>query len=254
MLEEATRLSARRPLWAAGSLACEAPCVTVFTSRVVLMLVFVLILAPASPILLTGRWDWWEVWVYLGINVVGFAGSRALAARRHPGLLEERAHSFEHEDTERFDKVLAPLVGFGGVALPIVAGLDARFGAGVVLPLGVKIGALAVIVAGYAFASWALIENRFFSGTVRIQKERGHVVVDTGPYRMVRHPGYAGVLAVYAATPPLLDSWWTFVPAGVLAVLLVVRTALEDGTLQAKLPGYVEYTSHTRWRLLPGIW
>ena len=226
----------------------------VFTPLRILALLVALVVFPALPILLTGRWGWWEVWVYVAVNVVGFVASRGLAVRRHPDLLEERVHSLGRENTAGFDKVLAPLVGIGVVVLPLVAGLDARFGGGVVLPMWVKIGALASIVAGYAFGTWAMVENRFFSGTVRIQEERGHVVVDTGPYRVVRHPGYVGAIAFYLATPLLLDSWWTFVPAGLLTAALVLRTALEDRFLQAELPGYAEYATRTRFRLLPGIW
>ncbi len=91
-----------------------------------------------------------------------------------------------------------------------------------------KILALAVILAGYALGAYALIENRFFSGMVRIQTERGHRVVSSGPYRWVRHPGYLGALLTYLATPVFLDSRWAFLPAVFLAIVLVIRTALED--------------------------
>jgi protein-S-isoprenylcysteine O-methyltransferase Ste14 len=102
--------------------------------------------------------------------------------------------------------------------------------------------------------SWAIIENRFFSGVVRIQTDRGHKVVDTGPYRLVRHPGYAGALLAYFLTPILLDSIWAFVPVIFITVALVVRCRLEDETLQAELAGYKEFTQKTRYRLIPGIW
>lgn len=114
--------------------------------------------------------------------------------------------------------------------------------------------ALTGIVLGYGFSSWALVENRFFSGTVRIQTERGHHVVSIGPYRMMRHPGYAGGLLGYVFIPILLDSLWAFIPAILLAIVMVTRTALEDNILQAELPGYKEYAQQTRYRLLPGIW
>lgn len=106
-------------------------------------------------------------------------------------------------------------------------------------------GALAVILGGYITGTWVLLENRFFSGVV---------VVDTGPYRFVRHPGYAGAILVYFATPILLDSLWTFLTVVVLVAILVLRTSLEDRTLQAELPGYSEYAERTRYRLLPAIW
>jgi protein-S-isoprenylcysteine O-methyltransferase Ste14 len=114
--------------------------------------------------------------------------------------------------------------------------------------------ALVGIILGYGFSSWALIENRFFAGTVRIQTERGHHVVSSGPYRIVRHPGYAGGLFVYLFIPLLLDSLWAWIPTILLAIVLIVRTALEDQTLQAELPGYKEFAGKTKYRLFPGIW
>jgi protein-S-isoprenylcysteine O-methyltransferase Ste14 len=107
---------------------------------------------------------------------------------------------------------------------------------------------------GYVLSSWALLENRFFSGVVRIQKDRGHQVVSTGPYGFVRHPGYAGALLAYLVTPVLLDSTWAFIPAVLMAGVVILRTALEDRTLQEELPGYKDYARKTRYRLLPGIW
>jgi protein-S-isoprenylcysteine O-methyltransferase Ste14 len=99
------------------------------------------------------------------------------------------------------------------------------------------------------------MENRFFSGTVRIQTERGHHVISTGPYAVMRHPGYAGALLTYMATPLLLNSTWSFVPVIFMAVVLIIRTDLEDRTLKHELPGYKEYAAQkTRYRLLPGIW
>lgn len=105
-----------------------------------------------------------------------------------------------------WDRVLAPLAALGGGLLPLIAGLDARFGGSASFSLPARIGALVVILVGYAFSSWALIENRYFSGVVRIQSERGHHVVSSGPYRWIRHPGYAGGLVAYWATPVLLES------------------------------------------------
>jgi protein-S-isoprenylcysteine O-methyltransferase Ste14 len=101
---------------------------------------------------------------------------------------------------------------------------------------------------------WALVENRFFTSLVRIQTERGHEVCDGGPYRFVRHPGYAGNLLAVLGIPLVLDSLWTFVAAGVALVISLVRTALEDRTLLEKLPGYREYARRVPHRLFPGLW
>jgi protein-S-isoprenylcysteine O-methyltransferase Ste14 len=111
-----------------------------------------------------------------------------------------------------------------------------------------------LIALGYAFAVWALVENRFFSGVVRIQKDRGHVVCDSGPYRIVRHPGYAGNILPLLGIVLALSSLWTLIPAAVALIIVVIRTGLEDRTLQEELPGYQEYARRVRYRLFPGIY
>ena len=225
-----------------------------FWPRVVVQLLVFVGVIPFLPLLISRRWDWWEAWVYAIIYILGFVLSRMLAAQRHPDLLAERARFTQHENAKSWDKWLAPLVGLGGGLIPLIAGLDAPFGWSPTLSLPVKILALVIILAGYSLGSYALIENRFFSGMVRIQTDRGHHVVSSGPYRWLRHPGYAGALLAYLATPLFLDSWWAFLPAVLLTILLVIRTALEDRTLQDELTGYREYAGQVHYRLLPGVW
>lgn len=226
-----------------------------FTTRTIVQMLVFILLVPFLPLLITWNWSWWEAWIYALIGVLGFVVSRILVARRHPDLIAERAKFMQHEDIKPWDSVLARLVGLGGGLIPLVAGLDARYNwSGMEFGLTEKIIALVFILVGFAFGSWALMENRFFSGVVRIQKERGHHVVSTGPYAWVRHPGYAGALLVYWFTPFLLDSLWTFLPVVALTITLIIRTELEDRTLQKELPGYKEYAQKTRFRLLPGIW
>jgi len=222
---------------------------------IVQMLVFI-VLVPFLPLLISLEWDWWQAWAYGLIGVLGFIISRILVNMRHPDLLAERAKFMQHENTKPWDEVLARLVGLGGALIPLAAGLDVKYGwSETDYSLSVELAALFLILVGYAISSWALMENRFFSGTVRIQTERGHHVISTGPYAYVRHPGYAGALLTYFATPLLLDSPWTFVPVIFMAVVLVIRTDLEDRTLKHELPGYKDYaTQKTRYRLLPGIW
>jgi len=186
--------------------------------------------------------------------ILGFAVSRSLAERRHPGLLAERVHLMRHEDAKPWDKILAPLVVLGTALIPLVAGLDALFGWPPTFSLPVKIVALVVFLAGYAFGSSALIENRFFSSMVRLQTDRGQQVVTSGPYRWVRHPGYAGTLWANLAIPLFLDAAWAFLPAAFFTIALLIRTGLEDKTLQDELPGYRDYAQRVRYRLFPGIW
>jgi len=222
--------------------------------RVLLQLLLFVILVPFLPLLISWRWGWWEAWVYGAVSVLGFVVSRALAARRHPDLLAERARFLQHEDVKPWDRVLAPLTGLGGGMIPVVAGLDARFGWSPTFGLPVKIVSLILFLAGYVLGAWALVENRFFSGMVRIQADRDHRVVSSGPYRWVRHPGYAGALLTYFATSFFLDSLWTFLPVAFLTIVLIIRTALEDRALKEELEGYREYAGRVRYRLLPGVW
>jgi protein-S-isoprenylcysteine O-methyltransferase Ste14 len=179
----------------------------------------------------------------------------ALAARRHPGLLAERAGSLGREDAKPWDKVLAPFLALGGLVVPLIAGLEERFGwTPEPFRLPVKIAAIALLVLGYALSSWALIENAFFSGVVRLQTDRGQTVCTSGPYRWVRHPGYAGGFGVYLAMPLILDSAWAIIPVALLLAVTIVRTRLEDRTLQEELPGYRGYAKRVEYRLFPGIW
>jgi protein-S-isoprenylcysteine O-methyltransferase Ste14 len=136
----------------------------------------------------------------------------------------------------------------------ILAGLDRRFHWSNTVPTSLRIAALAVVAAGLAFFVWAMHVNRFFSSVVRIQQERGHHLVSSGPYHWVRHPGYAGAIAAIVASGIALCSWLA-TAVGALGVALVLwRVIVEDRTLQAELPGYPEYAQRVRWRLLPGVW
>lgn len=222
--------------------------------RIVVMLLLVLVIIPMLPILITGRWGWWQAWVMTAIFILSFIISRILASRRTPDILKERANYNQHENTQPWDKWLSPLVAFGSVFVLLAVGLDALFHGSAGFPLIVELIGLALIVAGYLLASYAFIENAYFSGTVRIQEERGHHVISSGPYAWVRHPGYSGSLIASLGMPLLLDSAWAFIPVLIFGAFFVIRTRLEDRFLQANLPGYREYAQKVRFRLLPGVW
>jgi protein-S-isoprenylcysteine O-methyltransferase Ste14 len=110
------------------------------------------------------------------------------------------------------------------------------------------------VILGSALSVWAMASNRFFSGTVRIQRDRGHTVVDGGPYGLVRHPGYLAWCISAPAIPLMLGSLWALIPALLGLCALVLRTSLEDKTLREELPGYEGYAQRVRYRLLPGVW
>jgi len=226
----------------------------ILTPKVLLMLVVFIIIMPMLPLLISWRWDWWEAWVYFAFSLLGFIVSRYLAGRKHPDLIRERSKYLEHDNPEPWDKQLAPLMGVVGAAIPIVAGLDGRFGPSADFGWVLKIAAMLFMLASNVLGTAALMANRFFSGMVRLQTERGHHLIKSGPYGWVRHPGYLGALLTYVATPILLDSWWTFIPVFLTFLLIVIRTRLEDNFLKESLDGYQDYAQEVRYRLIPGVW
>jgi protein-S-isoprenylcysteine O-methyltransferase Ste14 len=212
----------------------------------------VLMLA-ACLFLSSGSLDWGMAWAYLGVSAFGIALTIALLIRRDPELLAERMRM--HRGTKTWDKVLLPLIAIVfPLGLLIGAGLDRRFGWSPELPLALQIAALAVAALGFAVVVWAMLSNTFFASTARIQTERGHSVISDGPYRHVRHPGYAAVIVANLALPLALGSLWALIPAFLLAGLLVLRTALEDRMLMNELAGYSDYAERVPCRLAPSIW
>ena len=225
------------------------------TSRQWIGLVVVYLFIPLVLLVCGGDFGWWQAWVYSLLIVAAGIGGRIWAERRHPGLLAERQNIESIQSAKAWDKVLAPLMALSvSFPLVIVAGLDHRSGWSPVFPLWLIVLGFILISLGYAFATWALVENRFFSSTVRIQTDRGHVVCDSGPYRIVRHPGYAGNILPLLGIVLALSSVWTLIPAAVALIITVIRTALEDQTLQEELPGYGDYARRVRYRLIPKIY
>ena len=218
-------------------------------------LIAVYLLIPLILFVCGGDFGWWQAWVYALLIVAAGVGGRILGERRHPGLTAERQNVEKIQNAKAWDKVLAPLMALSiSFPLVIVAGLDHRFGWSPVFPLWLIVLGIFLTALGYAISAWAFIENRFFSSVVRIQKDRGHAVCDSGPYRIVRHPGYAGNILPLLGIVLALSSLWTIIPAAVALVIAVIRTALEDQTLQEELPGYQEYARRVRYRLFPGIY
>jgi len=218
-------------------------------------LVVLYLFIPLVLLVCGGDFGWWQAWVYSLLIVVAGIGGRIWAERRHPGLLAERQNIEKiKQSAKAWDKVLAPLMALSlSFPLVIVAGLDHRRGWSPVFPLWLIVLGFILISLGYAFAAWALVENCFFSSTVRIQTDRGHAVCDSGPYRIVRHPGYAGSILPLLGIVLALGSVWTLIPAAVALIIAVIRTELEDQTLQEELPGYRDYARRVHYRLIPGI-
>lgn len=216
----------------------------IFKSSVYTVIFSLALFVPSGDL----TWGWG--WLYLGIYVIN---QIILTVILPPELLSER--SKPQAGSKGWDIALAAVAALlAPLMVYLIAGLDRERGWSGALSPSAQIAALAVMVGGIALSDWAMATNRFFSGVIRIQADRGHTVETGGPYRFVRHPGYVGGILHHLAAPLLLGSWWALIPGGSGAMLFVLRTALEDATLQRELPGYAEYAQQTRYRLLPGVW
>lgn len=217
--------------------------------------VLYLVLVPVLLLFSAGTSRWPMAWVYAGINLVFIGGGRFLLLRRSPDLILERLRPLRAPGVKDWDRLLAALLALLGPGVcSVVAGLDRRYGWSPQIGLTAQIAAAVFVAAGYALGTWASLVNRFFSSVVRIQTERMHVVVSDGPYRLVRHPSYAGGCVLYLAQPVMLGTLWALLPSVLVCATLVLRTALEDRALRAELPGYAGYARRTRHRLVPGLW
>jgi len=223
--------------------------------KVVVRLVLLVVTLLAILFIAAGTLHWPMAWAYAIQAAAITFGSRFIMIRRSPDLAAERAQSLSAEGGKSWDKIIVWLVAIVGPLLTlIVCGLDVRFGWRPEIPLASQIVAFVLMTLGSLLGTWAMLVNRFFSAVVRIQADRGHTVVSDGPYRFVRHPAYAGGVVANLAGPLALGSVWALIPGGLIALLTIVRTALEDKTLREELPGYQEYTQRVRYRLLPGVW
>lgn len=215
--------------------------------RLILLVVFAGVLFGAA-----GRLDWPRAWGYLLVVALLEAVSLALLASLAPETLNRRGTL--GAGVKSYDKVFALcwlVLSFGTA---VVAGLDVgRFGWSL-LPEGLFRVGVVMVCLGSGFGLWAMVVNEHFEQFARIQQDRAHRVVATGPYRIVRHPGYLGFIVGALATPGMLGSAWSFVPVGLLVLLFVVRTTLEDNFLRRELAGYEEYSRRTRYRLIPLVW
>lgn len=212
-------------------------------------------LMPVVFLVPAGRLWWPEAWALCGLYVAFAVVVVVVLAREDPDLLRERMKASPVQRGQAgWDAVLMVGMGVTGLALLVLPGLDAvRFGWSEV-PLWVELVGFALHPPLLAWTVWVMRTNSWLARVVKIDEERGHQVVTTGPYAVVRHPMYAGVLPLLVAMPLALGSWWSLIPAGAMGALLVVRTALEDRMLHDALDGYPEYAAKTRYRLVPGIW
>jgi protein-S-isoprenylcysteine O-methyltransferase Ste14 len=215
--------------------------------------VALLVVFQASMLFLAaGRLDWVWGWVYIGVYLVVAPINALFLLRFSPETIADRAEARGMRD---WDKVVGGLFGvMYFIVLLLVAGLDVRYGWTGQVDLWIHIIGTAGSLLGFSLFSWAMISNAYFSTVARIQDDRGQTVCTAGPYRYVRHPGYIAGILQSLSNPLLFGSIWSFLPGGLAATLLVLRTLLEDRMLHEELEGYPEYAAEVRFRLLPGVW
>lgn len=200
-----------------------------------------------------GRLDWTRGWICTVLYLGTMYGSRALLNKLNPSVVQSRQESIR-KDTKAFDRMFLRSFLLLIIIFPIVAGFDAvRFHWSGFPYWTVYLG-IALFAPSAVLITWTLAMNPHAETSVRIQSDRGHSVIHSGPYRFVRHPMYVGLILLYMSMSLILGSFATFGVAAAITVLVLWRTALEDRTLRRELPGYEDYTSMTRYRLMPGIW
>jgi protein-S-isoprenylcysteine O-methyltransferase Ste14 len=212
----------------------------------VILVMDILLFVPA------GRLDWpaaWTLSLLYGAFLLAYVVWGTLKA---PDLLRERSQVAEN--VKVWDKVILSIYTVLLVVTPVLAGLDVGRARWSQMPGVVQIAALVGIVLAGGLVFWTILTNAYLGRMVRIQEDRGHQVATGGPYHYVRHPMYVGIILLFPCMALFLGSWWALVPAVLIAVLMAIRTALEDRTLQAELAGYAEYARQVRYRLLPGVW
>ena len=224
-----------------------------FGTRGIIVQSILIIIGFAILFISAGTLAWINAWVYVGLVSIYWVINTVVLARVNPEMLNERG-SVIKEGTKGFDKIwvaIYPVLTFGNL---VVMGFDAVRFQWSFMPLWLAILGIVIMIPASVISIWAMAVNKFFEWTVRIQDDRQQYVCTSGPYKIMRHPGYAGLIISILAYPLILGSWWGFVMSGILAIIVVIRTALEDRTLQNEMPGYREYAKQVKYRLIPLVW
>jgi protein-S-isoprenylcysteine O-methyltransferase Ste14 len=220
--------------------------------RIMIRAYLSVILMGVAVFLLAGRLDYWQGWLAVAMYLALIVEFSVTFAKKKD-LIQERVRP--GPGVKWWDKIFFALYVPASFSITFVAALDAgRLHWSPQLPIVVYPAAFVLSLLSYCLVYWAMWTNQFFSSRVRIQTDRGHFVITEGPYRFVRHPGYVGAIVLMPAWAILLGSLYAMIPAVIANVIIIVRTYLEDITLQKELPGYADYTKKTKYRLIPGVW
>ena len=213
---------------------------------VVILIMDLLLFVPA------GTLDWLAAWILSALYAGFLLAYVVWGTLSAPDLLRERSRVASN--VKSWDKAIMAIYTALLLATLVLAGFDVGRTQRSLMPAALQALGLVGLVLSGGLIFWTIRSNAYLGRMVRIQEDRGHRVVTGGPYRCVRHPMYAGLIVLFPSMTLFLGSWWALAPAGLIAVLMVIRTVLEDRMLQAELAGYAEYAQRTRYRLLPGVW
>lgn len=201
-----------------------------------------------------GNFAGFRPWAFFGASFLHYAISTAIQFKLNPELLVHRL-KIKREGSKLWDEILMRAINLTVLlAVPAIAGLDVGRFHWAVLDLQFAALGFVFLMASTILINWAMAVNPHFEPTVRIQTDRGHTVISTGPYRIVRHPGYLGGVFYSLSIPLIIGSAFTFIPVGIYIILLMIRASLEDRTLQEELDGYSEYSRQVKYKLFPSIW
>ena len=220
--------------------------------RRMIQVLFTFLIQAALLFTSAGTLIWPIVWVLQAEYIAIYLLNRYYFLREKPELIAERGKP--KQGVKKWDKTITAVIMLFNFSMLVIIGVDERFTWSPDFPLALQIAGLLLIASGQLLFSWAMASNPFFSTLVRVQKDRGQIVAQQGPYRYVRHPGYVGYIVFTLATPLTLSSLWGFIPAGIVSALLVLRTHFEDEILLAELEGYDQFSNQTKCRLIPGVW
>lgn len=200
-----------------------------------------------------GTLHWPVAWVFLATMAILGVACGLWLAKTDPALLAERMRPMMQDNQPAADKKFMVAFGVAALAWFVAIGLDRRYHASE-MPIGLRAFGLTMLLLSSGFIMWVMRENSFAAPVVKLQTERGHRVVSTGPYAWVRHPMYSGTLLFFIGVPLLLGSWWGVLMSPLFLVLFAIRAHIEERALIEGLPGYADYAARVRYRLLPGLW
>jgi len=214
-------------------------------------ILFVMVLQAVIIFAAAGTLSLSRAWIFFGVLLIYYLISGFIVFKLNPEVVKERAEM--KKDIKPWDKIFGAAYLLSLIAIPLIAGLDAGRYQWSTVSIKFLVPGLILYILFSMFAQWAIVVNKYFELYVRIQKDRGHKVIMNGPYSIIRHPGYAGIIFQNILFPLIIGSVYAFIPVALLAIFFIIRTELEDKTLQKELEGYKEYTKKVKYRLLPGI-